>query len=359
MGRLDPLDEVAVGREPPGRELAAPPLDLDRVVAQPRIVGAGRRRRPPRARRGRARRARRGRRRAGLRRRGGRAPTTPSRRPCTVPIESGWASAQRAVSGSTCAWRRCSSSLQRAPDRPELLDRADALGAPGGVRRPAADAEAERQRAGVGRDDVERRSARRSRRRRPSTRARSVANVPSPPSSSPCTDATSRSPRSRTPAARIACTAQCAAIKPAFMSHAPRPSRRRRGTRRRTGRRPTRRDRRSGTTSMWPLSISVAPSPVPGKPTDQSPRLGPLDLHAGEVGVRRGSRRDRSASGRPPARRGRAASPCGPGASFSPSVPLTLGIRTTRAASSSMVSVNESTCASTRAIDSRCDMLGR
>ena len=117
--------------------------------------------------------------------------------------------------------------MQRLPHRPELLDRADALGAAGGVRGAAADPQAERQRPGVGRDDVEARSARGSRTRRPASPARSSANVPSPPSSSPCTDGEHARRRAAAPRPRASPrTAPSAATSPAFMSQAPRPCRR-------------------------------------------------------------------------------------------------------------------------------------
>jgi hypothetical protein len=138
----------------PGRELPAPPLDLDRVVAQPRILVAGLGDRASSS----ARVASTGSpmatpsRPSATSRSGTDDAQSPAR---TVPIDSGCASAQRAASGSTCSWRRCSSSVSARSIGQNLSIGADAVGSAGGVGRQAAHPEAEGEGAGVGGDDVE------------------------------------------------------------------------------------------------------------------------------------------------------------------------------------------------------------
>ena len=121
--------------------------------------------------------------------------------------------------------------------------------------------------------------------------------MPSPPSSSPCTAARMTSPRSTTPAAPHRSTAPRPAIRPAFMSQAPRPRDVRRADRRGERRVAHASGSPVGTTSTCPFSISVAPSPVPGcarrAPTlrdDRPPCRGSRDG--------RSARRGRRASGR-------------------------------------------------------------
>ena len=188
VGGLHALDEIAAGGDPTGGELAAPPLDLDGVLAQPRVAGAGRCDGRPRARRGRRSidspsgdaEAALGDQQVGHRRRpvagaelcrstaDGRAPSAPSAdRPSRGGARSSSASACQigqnfsialtpSVRRAACvAWPRTRSRNVSAPELAGTMS------------------------SSVG-SAMTQASARHPR--------RSVANVPRPPSSSPCTD---------------------------------------------------------------------------------------------------------------------------------------------------------------------------
>ena len=154
VGGTHPLDQVAVRREATGRELSAPPLHLDGVIAQPLIAGAGL---------GHGRfqgcsggvdrlaerhaEATLGHQQIGHRRR---------------PIASVDGADRQRVGERPARRQRIdrlvASSLERGerlPHRPELLDRADPFGATGCVGRTPMDHEPEGQRSGVRRHQVQ------------------------------------------------------------------------------------------------------------------------------------------------------------------------------------------------------------
>ena len=265
-----------------------------------------------RGRRGRVRPVRRSPRRSGPRRRA-RSGTDDAQSPAwTVPIDNGWASVHRAAIGCDAALP-ARFELERAPRHTgqnfsiELTPsvRRDAwVACP--ARRDGTSAHRRWPARGRGR------SARGSRRRRPPA-AVERAKVPRPPSSSPCTAATSTSPRSCTPDRRIA----------SDRPHARRPARPScRSCRVRTAvrRRPRARtgsvDHCIGVAGRHDVDVAVehqrrhvaaARSP-PGEPADEPPRLGAIDLDAGEVGTGRDLVERRSASGR---RRARGRRRCG------------------------------------------------
>ena len=107
--RVHAGDEIAVCGESAGGELPTPPFHLDRMGTQPRVIGAG---------------LGDGTLEIGTGVLAGSPMATPSRPSatsrsgtedaqspaCTVPIEIGWASGQRATSGSTTSCRRVSRS---------------------------------------------------------------------------------------------------------------------------------------------------------------------------------------------------------------------------------------------------------
>ena len=237
---------------------------------------------------------------------------------------------------------------QRRPDRPEHLDRTDALGASSGVRRPAVDAQPERQRTRVGRDDVE------------IGGLGDDAGIGAPATLQGGERAEAavllaldgghqHVAAQATPLRRTACTATCAAIRPAFMSQAPRPNSRPPRTSPLNGDSDQASGSPVGTTSMCPLSISVGPSPVPGsRPTSPHASDRGRPPSRGSPGARSASA-DRAASGRPPAHRRRTDAAMYACASFSPSVPLTLGSRTTSATAVTSWSSRSPTDSNTRA----------
>ena len=145
-------------------------------------------------------------------------------------------------------------------------------------------------------------------------------------------------------------TAASAATRPAFMSHAPAPEaacRRRPGPRRRRAR-----DHAAGspigTTSTWPLSISVPPPPA-RQPADQTPGLRALAPRRRGSPAPRAARRAGCASGRPRGRSRLSSRASLAWISCSGSVPLTLGMRTSSASRAKVSGSRASTSASTRA----------
>ena len=311
-----PVGQVAVGGQPAGRELPAPPLDRRRVVAQPRVGGAAPRPPRARARRGRPRPARPARRRAGPRPPAGPARWTPSRRPAPGRSTAGRPSPSGAISGSTSRLRSASSRCSAASSGTSF-----STALTPSVRREACVA-------------------------RPGTRSRKVrapalAVTRSSPVGSGTTQASARPAaaqrgegaepavllaRRRRPAAgRRAAgrrtgvrrdTAAIAATSPAFMSQAPRPCSSPSTTRPENGSgvRPGGRvaDRHDVDVPVEHQRRAVAGT-VAGQAADQAPGLVPLHLDAGEVGRGEQLGAAAAASGRPPGRRRPARRPAAPG----------------------------------------------
>ena len=149
-----PVGEVAVGRQPAGRELAAPPLHAHRVVAQPRVGGA-----------------RLGdgllQRRAGVLDRLVEGHAEPALGDQQVrhgrrPVAGLHPADRERVGQRPARHQRVDVAVaaglqppQRGQQGHQLLDGADTVGTPGGVRRPARHREPEGESPGVGRHQVE------------------------------------------------------------------------------------------------------------------------------------------------------------------------------------------------------------
>ncbi len=152
--RSHAFDEIAVGRELTGFELATPPLDVDGMIAQPRIAGA-------RFGDGVFQLA------TGLVDRLAEGDTEPAFGDQQVghgrrPITGGHGADRERMRQRPSRHQRVDDLVpalfeiaQCLPHRPERFDRVDALGSSCGVRRPAVNSQAERECSRVGRDDVE------------------------------------------------------------------------------------------------------------------------------------------------------------------------------------------------------------
>ena len=163
LDRVRPARPAADGPTRRRAEPNRPPVIsiVGRVIAQERVGGAGGRDRRAQLRLGVARRSGRAGRRSG-RRRSTRSSTVEAHSPPpTIPMIVGYGRPSAVMSGSVSASLRRASSASSARLRHEqLVERGDALPAQRRVRRAAGHGQPEGDRAGVGDDDVEVRTAR-------------------------------------------------------------------------------------------------------------------------------------------------------------------------------------------------------